>query len=192
MAPSEISKLLFWLSVVGALASGGCSSLHNAYERKTQQSESMLEFSTCEGRLESGNGKNVVFRYEIMEGVKYRGARATKVKVKNVIGGVGYEMSIYDVYGTIRVESLASLASRGGSNLLNSEIEELHPDVLEISSHFGRLSMPGGTYDISRSKDLSKFTGIKNSDGELQTDANRLFESAMYDAAVRKSNDRCD
>lgn len=191
MAPPEVFKLLLWFSVVGGLAFGGCSSLHNAYEMKSQQSESMLDLSTCKGRFDGGGGKNVVFRYEILEGVEYRGARATNVEVESVIGGVGYEMNIYDVYGRRKVESLASFASRRGSHILDSESEELHPDVVKISSHFGRFSVPGGAYDVSRSRDLSEIIGIKESGSQLQTDATRLYGRAMHDAAVQKSTGGC-
>ena len=151
----------------------------------------MLDLSTCEGRFDSDSGKNVVYRYEITEGVEYRGATATKVEVENVIGGVGYEMSIYDIYDRWRVDALASLLNQEGRGALDSETADLRPDIVEISSHFGRFSLPGGTYDVSRTRDLSEAVGIKDSERQLETDAVRLYETALRDAAMRRASGKC-
>lgn len=151
----------------------------------------MLDLSTCEGKFDRGNGANSIFRYEIFEDVEYRSAKATKVQIENVIGGVGYEMSIYDIYDRRKVESLASMVSRGKKNLLSSEIEEIQPDIVKISSQFGRFSIPGGAYDVSRSRDLSEVAGIKEPGSNLQNDAIGLYKRAMRGAALAKARGRC-
>jgi hypothetical protein len=185
-------KHLLWFGILGGVAVAGCSSLQSAYERAARQSEPMLDLSTCEGRFDSDSGKNVVYRYEITEGVEYRGATATKVEVENVIGGVGYEMSIYDIYDRWRVDALASLLNQEGKGALESETAGLRPDIVEINSHVGRFSLPGGTYDVSGTRDLSEFTGIQEGERQLRTDAVRLYERAMLDAAFRKEKMSCD
>jgi hypothetical protein len=167
-------RLLLLLFLLFAVS--GCSSLHNAYEASNP--EPALDLSTCEGKL--GNGNNFTYEYEIYQSVRYRGVRATKVNIASVVSGVGYEMVIYDLFERRAVRSLSPQAVR-----------YMQPDVVRIESQFGRLSVPGGTYDVSPEADLTDARGIKAADSGFKSQVSELFRSALHDASVRKSNRDC-
>lgn len=178
-----------YLALLSFFVLVGCSSLHNAYERS--QHTTGLNFATCEGKFSQNTGDNYLFEYRVLENVEYKGAHATKVEIKNVVGGVGYEMSIYDVFGRVPVEHLSYLRTRGGERHLRERVKEVDPDVVELETQVGRLSLPGGTYDVSEHRDLSNVRGIREAEEGIVNDAHRLFDDAMYDAALKMNRGGC-
>lgn len=178
------------LMLLAAIALIGCSSLHNAYEVDNRQTG--LNFATCEGKFSQNTGDNYIFRYRILEGIEYKGANAMKVEVQNVIGGVGYEMSIYDVFDRADVEVLSYIVDQEGRRrALQTVKNDASPDVVVIESQLGRVSLPGGAYDISKFRDLSDVRGIQEAGGDITNQALQIFDEALYDAAVKMKNGNC-